>query len=82
MGPQAHSVILYSRPGCHLCDQAREVIAAVRRHHPFAFEEIDIEGEDVLVREYGFRVPVVSVDGREAFEIEVPADDLAALVAG
>ncbi len=74
--------ILYARPGCHLCDQARDVIDAVRRHHPFAFEEVDIEREDALIREYGFRMPVVAVDGREVFEIEVAAGELTSLVAG
>ncbi len=82
MGAHAHAVILYSRRGCHLCDEAREVIVAVRRRHPFAFEEVDIEREDALIREYGFRVPVVVVDGREAFEIDVSPDELGALVGG
>jgi glutaredoxin len=73
-------VVLYSRPGCHLCDAAREVVLAVRQRHPFAFEEVDIEGSDDLVRDYGIRVPVVAVDGEEVFEIEVEASRLAALV--
>lgn len=74
------NVVLYSRPGCHLCDVARGEIAHVRERHPFAFQEIDIEGDDALELEYGLRIPVVTIDGREAFETEVDGRDLAALV--
>jgi glutaredoxin len=73
-------VVLYSRPGCHLCDQARDVVLGVRASIRFGFREIDIETDDELVREYGIRIPVVTVDGREAFEIAVDAEELSALV--
>jgi hypothetical protein len=73
-------VRLYSRPGCHLCDAAREVILLERARRPFVFEEVDIEGDDTLELEYGIRIPVVSIDGEERFEIEVdPAEFRAAL---
>jgi glutaredoxin len=65
------SVVLYSRPGCHLCDEARAVILEVRDAAPFAFDEVDIETDDDLVRDYGIRIPVVTVDGEERFEISV-----------
>jgi hypothetical protein len=73
-------VVLYSRPGCHLCDAAREVVLAVRQRHPFLFDEVDIEGSDELVRDFGIRIPVVTVDGEEVFEIEVEGPRLAELV--
>ena len=73
-------VVLYSRPGCHLCEVAREVIESVRRHDPFTFDEISIEGDDALELSYGIRIPVVEVDGAERFEIEVDPAELRALV--
>ncbi|MEO8475589.1 MAG: glutaredoxin family protein [Actinomycetota bacterium] len=73
-------VILYSRPGCHLCEEARAVIEAERTRSSFAFDEIDIESDDELVREYGIRIPVVTVDGIERFEISVDRGDLARIV--
>jgi len=76
------NVVLYGRAGCHLCDVAREVILAVRLRHAFEFTEVDIDGSDDLVRAYGLRVPVVAVDGVEAFEVEVPPAGLEALVGG
>jgi glutaredoxin len=75
-----HQVVLFSRPGCHLCDVARETIEAVRGAHGFDLREIDIETDDGLVRDYGMRIPVVAIDGDEVFEIEVDAARLAALV--
>jgi len=73
-------VVLYSREGCHLCDTAREVIAAEQRRTPFVFEEVDVGGNDDLELEYGIRVPVVEVDGTERFEIEVDPREFAELV--
>ena len=65
------SVVLYARDGCHLCDDARRVIEDVRVRAPFDFTEIDIETDDALIRDYGIRIPVVTVDGEELFEISV-----------
>jgi len=68
------SVVLYARDGCHLCDEARRVILSVRERLPFAFSEVDIETDDDLLRDYGIRIPVVTVDGEERFEIAVDPD--------
>lgn len=73
-------VVLYARDGCRLCDEAREVIEAVRRTVAFTFTEIDIETDDALVRDYGIRIPVVAVDGEELFEISVDPAALRAAV--
>lgn len=73
--------MLYSRPGCHLCDVAREAIGAVRERIAFEFQEIDIEGDDELELDYGIRVPVVAVDAEERFEIEVDPAELERVLA-
>ena len=62
---------LYSRPGCGLCDEARDVMQGVRERADFDLEEVDISGDDALELEYGIRIPVVAVDGEELFEIAV-----------
>jgi len=67
---------MYARPGCGLCDEAREVIMAVRGRTPFEYREVDVTGDDSLELEYGIRIPVVLVDGRELFEIRVDAGRL------
>lgn len=73
-------VVLYSRAGCHLCDEARAVLLAERTRTPFDLDEIDIESSDALIREYGVRIPVVDVDGEEAFEYTVDPEAFAVLV--
>ncbi len=76
------TVVLYARPGCHLCDDARAVIEAARVEVAFVFEEVDIESDDALIRDYGLRIPVVAVDGDELFEISVDEVALLAAVRG
>jgi glutaredoxin len=65
------NVVLYTRPGCCLCDEARHVLERVRSRHPFALIERDIEEDDGLLRRYLERIPVVEIDGSEVFELFV-----------
>ena len=65
------AVTLYGRPGCHLCDVAREALERVRADTPFELREIDIEGDDELFKRYLERIPVVCLDGEELFEYHV-----------
>ena len=60
-------LVLYGRPGCHLCDDARTVLERIGE--PFA--EIDIESDPALHAAYLERIPVVAVDGEELFEFFV-----------
>jgi hypothetical protein len=69
-------VVLYGRDGCCLCDEAREVILRVKSAHPFALSETDIESDDQLVRAYLERIPVVTIDGVEVFELFVDEAEL------
>jgi len=72
-------VVVYSRPGCHLCEQAIEQIIALHEQgYRFNLHEVDIESNDLLLRRYLERIPVVEVDGLEASELVL---DRAALVA-
>jgi glutaredoxin len=71
-------VEFFTRPGCHLCDEARTVLLRERERAPFELDEIDIETDGSLVREYGLRIPVVVIDGEEAFEYAVDPAELAA----
>jgi glutaredoxin len=64
-------VVVYSRPGCHLCEQALAVIEEVRARVAFELREVDIESDDTLFKRYLERIPVVVIDGRESFELFV-----------
>jgi hypothetical protein len=70
------TVVMYGRPDCCLCDDAREIIERVRSRRPFVFEERDIDGDDELLRTYLERIPVVTIDGVEAFELFVDEQGL------
>ena len=61
-------VTLYGKPGCHLCDGAREVVERVRAEHPFELREVDVSLDPVLFREYGERIPVLALNGEELFD--------------
>jgi glutaredoxin len=69
-------VVLYGKAGCHLCDDARAVVADVRSRREFALEEVDVSLDPVLNARYGERIPVVVVDGIEAFELGLTAPEL------
>jgi glutaredoxin len=73
------TVVLYSRPGCHLCDEARRAILALREEGlELELEEIDIDGDDELLSRYLERIPVVSVDGEQVAELFLDPDALRA----
>jgi glutaredoxin len=65
------TLVLYGREGCCLCDDAREVLQRVRRRREFDLQERDIDSDDALLRAYLERIPVVTIDGVEAFELFV-----------
>ena len=70
-------VVLYGKPGCCLCDEARDAVARVRERHPFELDEVDVSLDPALESEYGERIPVLALDGDELFEFHVDADELA-----
>jgi glutaredoxin len=71
-----HSLTLYRAAGCHLCESASRVLARVRQDLPFELDEIDITGDPELEERYRERIPVVLVDGEEAFTYFVHPDSL------
>jgi Glutaredoxin-like domain (DUF836) len=70
------SVVLYGRDGCCLCDDAREILLRVRSRRVFVLEERDIDRDDALLRAYLERIPVVTIDGVEQFELFVDETEL------
>jgi glutaredoxin len=75
-------VTLYSRPGCHLCDDARAVIEAVCADLGEAYEEVDITTDDDLEDRYRDEIPVTLVDGRQHDFWRVDAARLRAALSG
>jgi hypothetical protein len=70
-------VVLYERTDCHLCEEARVLLdEMVGRDR---YERVDVDTDDALVLRYGFRVPVVTIDGHDRLEAPVTAPDIRAL---
>ena len=71
---KAH-VIIYSRPGCHLCDEAKQTIESAGCPDEYTIEEINIESDPHLVRAYQYDIPVVTINGVEASRHRLTAED-------
>lgn len=65
MSASAPRVLLYGRPGCHLCDAARQVVEAVCAELGEGWWEVDITTDPDLLARYGEEIPVTLVDGRQ-----------------
>ncbi len=73
-GRQAeHSIILYSKAGCHLCVEAEGVIARLARRYRISLLKVDIQDDPTLYERYKYTIPVVEVD--EQAEMEWPFDE-------
>jgi glutaredoxin len=73
------TVVLYARPDCHLCDEAREGLAALRAEGlGFELEEVDIDSDDRLLALYLERIPVVTLDGAIVSELGLDSGELRA----
>ena len=68
-------VIIYSRPGCHLCDEAKAAIMTAGCSDRFTLEEVNIESDDELLRKYKYDIPVIAIDGVESIIHRVDAKD-------
>ena len=58
-------VLLYAKPGCHLCDDARVIIESVCAEMGVGYREVDITTSAALMDAYGEQIPVTMVDGRQ-----------------
>ena len=77
-----HQVILYTRPGCHLCDEAKQAMKNADCGNEYTLQEVNIEGDRELLNKYRFDIPVILIDGREAFRHRItPAQFRSAMLA-
>ena len=68
-------VVIYSKPECHLCDEAKAAIQASGCDEEYTLEEINIESDPVLLDRYRFEIPVITIDGLEAFRNRVSSEE-------
>lgn len=68
-------VTLYTRPGCHLCDDARREMQAAGMAGEYTYEEVNIEQDEGLYDLYKFEIPVITINGHKAFKYRLTAEE-------
>ena len=77
-----NALTIYSRPGCHLCEEMKAVVETVARSIPLSLEEVDISRDPALEARYGLEIPVLVVDGKKAAKYRIGEGELRQLLAG
>ena len=75
-GRQAVSVVLYSKPDCHLCDEMKAVLKRASHRTTLTVEEVDISADAELERLYGAEIPVLIIAGRKAAKYRITEAEL------
>lgn len=68
-------VTLYTKPGCHLCEEARQEMSAAGIPGEYTFEEVNIEEDEAAYERYKFEIPVIEINGRKAFKYRLTAEE-------
>ncbi|MGB7921771.1 MAG: glutaredoxin family protein [Pyrinomonadaceae bacterium] len=74
MREKAH-VVLYTRPGCHLCDEAKQEMRSAGCADRYTLEEINIDTDPALLELYRNEIPVITINGTKAFKYRLTAAD-------
>jgi hypothetical protein len=74
------ALTIYSRPGCHLCDDMKAVVRRVGETVPFTLDEVDISTDPNLEAQYGLEIPVLLVNGRKAAKYRVTGQELLRII--
>jgi glutaredoxin len=72
---ELRQVVVYSRKGCHLCEIVKETLGKLERRGGFTWQEVDVESDNTLRRQFTDEVPVVFIDGRKAFKYRMSETD-------
>lgn len=71
---------IYSRPGCHLCDEMKAVVHRVSVSIPLSLDEVDISGDAELERLYGLEIPVLLIEGKKVAKYRIAEAELLRIV--
>jgi glutaredoxin len=80
--PPLTQVVIYSKPGCHLCDEMKAIVDRVRRTTPFELNLVDISNDDRLETLYALEIPVLEVNGKKAAKYRITEADLKQILEG
>ena len=75
---------IYSKPGCHLCDEMKSlvhrVVAEHSNTHDISIDEIDISNDHDLLARYGLEIPVLLIDGKKVAKYRVAEEELTRMI--
>jgi glutaredoxin len=80
--PETRQVIVYSRKGCHLCEVVKESLVKLSRRGGFIWQEVDVDSNHELRRQFNDEVPVVFINGRKAFKYSMDEQEFLRKLAG
>ena len=77
-------VLVYSRQGCHLCDEVKATLTRLEKRGglSFTWKEVDVDSDPVLQQEFTDQVPVVFMDGKKAFKYRMSERDFLRMLEG
>jgi glutaredoxin len=61
-------VVLYSKPGCHLCDEVKDILEMLQASHAFNLRQVNILEDSEAYQKFKEEIPVVFIDGKKAFK--------------
>lgn len=70
------ALVLYTRAGCHLCEEMKAEVERALPRGEYSLEEVDIDRDPALVARFGESVPVLAIEGRVAFKLRLTAAEL------
>jgi glutaredoxin len=73
--PDGRQVVVYSRRGCHLCEIVKETLSKLQRRGGFTWQEVDVDSDEQLRRQFTDEVPVVFIDGHKAFKYRLDENE-------
>jgi glutaredoxin len=77
------TIIIFSKPDCHLCDDMKKVVRQVLANQPdVSLEEIDISDDPDLLDRYGLEIPVLMIDGKKAAKYRISEEELTKVLRG
>lgn len=68
-------MVLYTKPGCHLCEEMKEVMSQSGCAELYSLEEVDIESDAELFARYQYEIPILFINGVEAFRHRLRPDE-------
>ncbi len=75
-----HRILLYSKPGCHLCEIAHQLLLGLRREFELTIQEMDITQDPSLYQKYWDKIPVIVVDDHTPLAAPIRVADVRAVL--